>query len=43
MSAAVESGGGAELRAASAIAELTDGAARTVEDDLVLAVVVDVD
>jgi hypothetical protein len=41
--AAVETGGGAELQAASANAELTDRATRTVEDNLVIAVVVDVD
>jgi hypothetical protein len=44
-SAAFESGRSAGLRGASAAAELTDGAARTVKDNLVLllAVVVDFD
>jgi hypothetical protein len=40
---AVESGGVPRLQAASTTAELTGGAARAVEDNLVLAVVVDVD
>jgi hypothetical protein len=42
VSAAAESVG-AKLRVAATTAELTDGAARTVKDNLVLAVIVDVD